>query len=247
MALPANHLPHRWCTTATMSGELGEESGLPPERCVPFGAGLNRKHVHFVPAKVPNFEQATVSSIQSTTAGDTYLSIVLKNTGSSSTSNSSAAVNDADISTETLLRVSDDTESCLCEICNLPIGSVTSKQHEASIAHMICLEHSHPPSHLDRNRQGLKYLSSYGWDPDSRLGLGAAGEGIRAPIKVKVKHDTVGLGVDLEGLKKAPGKKLKPLNAKQARKKYTDDRKKMARLQEMFYRNDGVEKYLGSG
>lgn len=45
----------------------------------------------------------------------------------------------------------------------------------------------------------MRYLSSYGWDPDSRLGLGATGrEGIREPVRTRPKNDTVGLGMNLD-------------------------------------------------
>lgn len=76
--------------------------------------------------------------------------------------------------------------------------------------------------------------------------LGASGEGIRVPIKVMVKDDTVGLGVVLKG-GKALEKKVEKLDAKQTRKSVMEDKKKRARWQEMFYRNDDVQKYLGGG
>lgn len=110
---------------------------------------------------------------------------------------------------------------------------------------MVCLKHSHPPPDFDRTRPGLKYLSSYGWDPDSRLGLGASGEGIRAPIKVKIKNDTLGLGIELQDGVKAQIKKKESLNAKQARRKDSENKKKGEKLQELFYGNDDLQKYLG--
>lgn len=137
-----------------------------------------------------------------------------------------------------------------CEICHLPLHTTdTVTTHHSSIAHQVCLEHSHPPSHIDRTRSGLKYLSSYGWDPDSRRGLGARGEGIRQPLKGKIKNDTVGLGVleTREAQKKRRERDPPPLNAKQVRKREADGKKKGERLREMFYRNDDVEKYLGGG
>ena len=97
---------------------------------------------------------------------------------------------------------------------------------------------------MDRSRQGFKYLSSYGWDPDSRQGLGATGKGIRAPIKAKVKNDTVGLGAKTKEAAKPLDAKVERLDAKQVRKKDMEDRRKRERLQEIFYRNDDVEKYL---
>jgi hypothetical protein len=139
-----------------------------------------------------------------------------------------------------------------CEICHLPLrttSNLSPTAHHSSIAHQVCLEHSHPPSHIDRARSGLKYLSSYGWDPDSRRGLGARGEGIRQPLKGKIKNDTVGLGVSeaLLATKKKGERDPPPLNAKEVRKREAEGRKKGERLREMFYRNDDVEKYLGGG
>ncbi|GAD98164.1 G-patch domain protein, putative [Paecilomyces variotii No. 5] len=149
-----------------------------------------------------------------------------------------------------------------CEVCYLPLVSAVSRTasssdgtkilpHEASLAHQLCLSHSHPPSHLDRTRHGLRYLESYGWDPDSRVGLGAPGrEGIREPIKSRVKNDTVGLGVKIDPIKaKAAVKeaKVQKLNAKEVRKMEMEGKKKRERLQEMFYRNEDIERYLGGG
>ncbi|KAJ9298418.1 hypothetical protein DTO271G3_3385 [Paecilomyces variotii] len=150
-----------------------------------------------------------------------------------------------------------------CEVCNLPLVPAVSQTassssdgkkiipHEASLVHQFCLSHSHPPSHLDRTRHGLRYLESYGWDPDSRRGLGAPGrEGIREPIKSRVKNDTVGLGVKIDPIKaKASVKdaKVQKLNAKEVRKMEMEGKKKRERLQEMFYRNEDIERYLGGG
>ena len=46
--------------------------------------------------------------------------------------------------------------------------------------------------------------------------------------------------------RKAQDPKVERMNAKQVWKKDTDDKKRWERLQEMFYRNDDVEKYLGA-
>ncbi|KAL1962889.1 hypothetical protein VTN77DRAFT_9067 [Rasamsonia byssochlamydoides] len=163
----------------------------------------------------------------------------------------------------------------ICDVCNLPLTETTTSSsssstvitdgdrpkppptpHEASIAHQVCLEHSHPPSHLDRTRHGLRYLASYGWDPDSRLGLGAPGrEGIREPIKPKVKHDTVGLGMEIDPEALAQKQKVKQqqqearkkLNAKQVRLREMEAKKKGEKLHEMFYRSEDVQRYLGGG
>ncbi|RAH69190.1 putative G-patch domain protein, partial [Aspergillus aculeatinus CBS 121060] len=171
--------------------------------------------------------------------------------------------------------------SQICQICNLPYTAASSSEtqpaaettphphprpHEASLAHQLCLTHSHPPSHLDRTRPGLRYLAAYGWDPDSRLGLGAPGrEGIVAPVKGKVKVDTVGLGgagqaSDEEGDHKRRrrgggqdaggtrgGGKVQKLNAKEVRRGQVDARKRGERLRELFYQDERVLRYLGGG
>ncbi|OKL61312.1 hypothetical protein UA08_03556 [Talaromyces atroroseus] len=161
----------------------------------------------------------------------------------------------------------------LCEVCKLPVtvvdsmkggpsqveatSSITPREtpHEASIVHQVCLQHSHPPSHLDRNRHGLRYLASYGWDPDSRTGLGAEGRtGILQPIKPKVKTTTSGLGIKAEdeeaiaaskNLRKQQQEQRQKLNAKQVRLGQLADKKKGEKLRELFYASDDIQRYLG--
>ncbi|KZF23245.1 putative G-patch domain protein [Xylona heveae TC161] len=213
-----------------------------------FGAGIKRQRVQFVRA---NSAEATVQpprqNAPSSSVGDRYLSIVLPK---------SAPVTPPNGGTEREeLEPANDQEEIpkTCEICHLPLNPESSAEshntpHETSIAHQVCLEHSHPPSHLDRGRLGLKYLSSYGWDPDSRQGLGSKGEGILNPLKGKVKNDTVGLGVKFSKDPKVNAAQKKPaakLNAKQVRQQEEEGKKRRARLQEMFYRNEDLEKYLG--
>ncbi|KAF4985972.1 hypothetical protein F66182_16872 [Fusarium sp. NRRL 66182] len=137
--------------------------------------------------------------------------------------------------------------------------STTTKHipHEASMVHQICLQHSHPPSHLDRTRHGLRYLASYGWDPDSRVGLGAEGRtGILQPIKPKAKTSTSGLGLRKEdeeaiaarkGLRIQQREERQKLNAKQVRLAHLADKKKGEKLRELFYASDDIQRYLGSG
>jgi hypothetical protein len=151
-----------------------------------------------------------------------------------------------------------------CEICNLslsptnsnitdleydtPQSSTKPRPHEASLAHQVCLTHSHPPSHLDRSRKGLTYLSSYGWDPDSRLGLGAFSQGIAFPIKAKQKDDKMGLGLVFPEEKEWRKKeKVEKLDAKKVRKLEEQDRRRREELQELFYRSDDLERYLRKG
>lgn len=238
-----------------------------------FGAGIKRQRVRFVPSSsAPATEPSTTAGGKS--ISDRYLCLVLsKQTPPSSyvdTSTSDVEVLWTDPSS-TVPSVTDSAPSeALCDICRLPltqdataVGRATpatdidtstssfrskGRPHEASIAHQVCLTHSHPPSHLDRNRKGLAYLSAYGWDPDSRRGLGADGQGIQFPIKPKPKDDKLGIGVVLpkEGEIKRK-EKVKLLDAGKIRKMYDKDKKKSERLREMFYRNDDVERYLNGG
>lgn len=220
-----------------------------------FGAGVKRKRVTFVPAEAISTQNATKSTNHSASAvGDRYLSLVLEDRRTTTESRVDKNV-DPKSTASTIIEKS-NAENVLCEICDLPIESgsdgsfVGVKPHESSLVHQLCLPHSRPPSHLDRNRHGLKYLSSYGWDPDSGLGLGATGAGIRVPIKGKLKNDTIGLGMELEGkkgTKVSQEKQVKKQDAKSVRKRVHDDTIRRKRLQEMFYYNEDVERYLGSG
>lgn len=236
--------------------ENDEEYLVPLQDQRVFGAGIKRKRVPFVPARTdsPLLSPRSPSS----KIGERYLSIVLKDAGlakgdrtpkvfSPEHVEAPAEGHMAAVSTE------ESTEPVLCEICRLPIGHAnrtmlsSSGPHEASLAHQVCLVHSHPPSHLDRTRKGLQYLSSYGWDPDSRLGLGVVGEGIRIPIKAKPKNNTLGLGAEKNLQTQKPSEKKQKLDAKQVRLKEQEAKRKREKLQELFYRNDDVERYLGQG
>lgn len=236
--------------------ESDEESTVPLQDQRVFGAGIKRKRVPFVPARPDSPLLGTDTSSTSSKIGDRYLSVVFQDTGLQKGDKTPKGFTpeQVDATAEgymTAVSAEDSTDRVLCEICRLPMeytnGTMlsNSRPHEASLAHQVCLAHSHPPSHLDRTRKGLQYLSSYGWDPDSRLGLGVAGEGIRVPIKAKPKNNTVGLGAEMQTRK--PFEKKQRLDAKQARQKAQEDRRQRERLQELFYRNDDVEKLLGPG
>lgn len=77
--------------------------------------------------------------------------------------------------------------------------------------------------------------------------MGVAGHGIRVPIKAKPKNNTVGIGAEKIFQAPKPSEKKQKLDAKQVRQKEQEARRKRERLQELFYRNDDVEKYLGLG
>lgn len=217
-----------------------DEYFLPLQDQQVFGAGIRRKRVPFVRAG----SEPTPASQASPKPGlgDRYLAIVLPQSLGKTDypqQQSFGAGNDITASKEVM-----------CAVCNLPITTSTSrgstKPHESSLAHQVCLSHSHPPSHLDREHVGLKYLSSYGWDPDARHGLGASGTGIRAPIKSKIKNDTVGLGVKDSGrvrVQKEAKDKVR-LNAKQIRKQEAAGKKREMQLRNAFYGSDLVA-YLG--
>lgn len=195
-----------------------------------FGAGIKRKRIQFVPSSEPSARNQASKTADSSSAVNRYLSIVL----------GKKAVED---SIETTIQ---ETTEEICDICKLPLTSNNAVvPHETSVAHQVCLKHSHPPSSLDPRRKGLSILQAHGWDPDSRLGLGAAGEGILYPIKAKEKKDNAGIGIKSSRSVSAPVEKPKKLDAKQMRQHEKQDKRKRQRLQEMFYRNDDVERYLG--
>ncbi|KAL8920042.1 MAG: hypothetical protein Q9208_006497 [Pyrenodesmia sp. 3 TL-2023] len=237
-----------------MADEGEDEYLVPLQDQRVFGAGIKRKKINFVSPRKP---ESLLPEASKPRAGDRYLAIVLGKTG---------GIEDgkelhSEEAQHRLEHPATDAESPrgqeVCETCNLPMVSDTVglgglettnvKPHESSLAHQVCLEHSHPPSHLDRNRQGFKYLTTYGWDPDSRQGLGATGTGIRIPIKAKPKSDTLGLGVlgpaFSNGVSKPPPKKL---DAKRIREADVKGRKDREKLRNMFYQSDEVDKYLGS-
>lgn len=227
--------------------EEDDEYFLPLEDQRVFGAGIKRKRIAFIPSTNVESVAQTHTQVPATTSHDRYLSIIQKNRGGSpEDTDAKAANNTQDV----------NRNPPLCPICHLPLsapdpvaasstGSAKSF-HDSSIAHQVCVTHSHPPSHIDREHVGLKYLSSYGWDPDNRQGLGAKGEGIRAPIKAKIKSDTVGLGIDIREGRTVQKQKppLIRLNAKQIRQQEAEGKKREARLREAFYGKD-LEKYLG--
>ena len=236
-----------------MSGEVEDEEYFLLQDQRVFGAGIKRKRVLFVRAESEPAHASQSTTTRKPGLGDRYLSIVLPQI-TNSTSNQaelSAAAQKAE-------KPPTSNETTICPVCKLPITPSAStspaqstKSHESSLAHQVCLTHSHPPFPLSRSHIGLKYLSSYGWDPDARRGLGATGSGIRVPIKGKVKNNTVGLGVkDSEGVrvqKEAKEKrKVRLNNAKQVREQVAVEKERERRLRDAFYGRD-LEAYLGPG
>lgn len=214
-----------------------------------FGAGIKRKRINFVPAASETTSIVKAPPAASGSAGDRYLSIVLKK--DSNLQSSADKEEQADPSSE-----EPNCNPPICPICGqATTGSDADETcHESSIAHQICLEHSHVPSHLDRSHVGLKYLRDYGWDPDARTGLGARSEGIRIPIKAKEKNDSAGLGMAYDAEEHAnrvkEPKKIKAakmptrLNAKQVRRTEDEKSKRAERLRQDMYGQD-LSQYLG--
>ncbi|KAE8147927.1 hypothetical protein BDV25DRAFT_168782 [Aspergillus avenaceus] len=238
--------------------EEGEEDYfLPPQDQRPFGAGIRRKPVPFVRSNdlTTTPTTRTSSAPPSTSIANKYLSIVLPKeaTSESTQSESTQLASTGNTPNTGSTTPSQETSSSVkCEVCNLPM-EVATGPHEASLAHQVCLAHSHPPSHLDRTRPGLRYLAAYGWDPDSRLGVGVPGrEGIREPLKGRLKVDTIGLGAgkdEEEGRDKKKkvvrAEKVQKLNAKEVRRNHAEARKRGDHLRQLFYQSDDVLKYLG--
>lgn len=242
-----------------------DEYYLPLEDQRAFGAGITRTRVKFVPAAENVSTTETINatdqkSALSTSVGDTYLSIVLKKREGkeatalvNQTTDKQSAHSSPQPSTITKSIQEDTTtaeSTSICPICSTEIHSTATHTHESSIPHQFSLPHSHPPSHLDRTRPGLKYLESYGWNPDARQGLGTSGTGIREPIKTKVKNDTVGLGVKVKkgaavGVEK---KKEEKLDAGRVRKMEGRKKKEEERLRGiLFGRDEEIERVLNGG
>lgn len=253
-----------------MSGDEHDDDfdDIPLHHKKPFGSGLRRNEIKFVPAgAVEGSLSSSSANTQGQSVRDFYLGMVLKK----------KSQDDDHDKQETIVE--------LCEVCHMPIqtaepplppppqednttgrdeaakveGTRTRRNHhhEASIAHQVCLNHSHPPSALDRTRMGLSVLAAQGWDPDARTGLGAAGQGVNHPIKVKPKDDHLGIGVQQNkknnknkngrDSKEKPAATNKLLDAKRVRKMAAEDRKKTDRLQQQIFGKIDLDKYLGSG
>jgi len=251
-----------------MSDEDHYEIPLQDQRV--FGAGIKRRRVRFVPSSSDQSTPPVTGGRSAESISNLYLSLVLPKETSAAVDAAASTTELSEAPAYSTARSRAVPEQPVCEICNLPLTTVdlattasqfevssnppetvarasTSRPHEASIAHQVCLEHSYPPSHLDRSRKGLTYLSSYGWDPDSRLGLGASGQGIQFPIKAKAKDDKMGIGVVLpKAGERRKKEKVEKLDAGKVRKLQEKDKKRAERLRDIFYRNDDVERYLGN-
>jgi hypothetical protein len=132
----------------------------------------------------------------------------------------------------------------ICPTCNEPITEADDQAHFLSIGHQMSLPRNPTPSSIDRTRMGLKYMEKYGWDVDSRKGLGVAGEGILHPIMPKEKRNTHGLGMKATDKKAEVEKPKETLDASQMKKRVAEEKAKAEKLRRMFYNDDAVEQYL---
>ena len=207
-----------------------------------FGSGLKRNRVKFVPSASTSESAQSARPASSVSVADRYRAAVLKQNVADVSGNGAQ-----DLKPERNLPAVEtaiNESHTACEICHRPINSNDSTvAHHSSIAHQICLQHSYPPSHLDRGRKGLALLESQGWDPDSRQGLGSRGNGMRYPIKATENPKRVGLGMRLASLK-AVEKPVK-LDAGKVRMMEKEGKEKAERLRESFYRSEDVVRYLG--
>jgi len=234
---------------ASLSDDEREE--VPLHRLRPFGSGLFHKKINFVPAESGNLDTTAgtrAAEAPGKAVSDLYLSMVL----------CKGAQSEANLARDTR----DGAAGEICDICKLsvattavtPPGDGLSGQtyaapgHEATLAHQVCLAHSHPPSSIDRRRLGLSVLEAQGWDADARRGLGPAGEGMRFPLKPVPKDDKLGLGVAIpkDVAEQQVKQKPKLLDAKKVRKMAQEDKKRSAKLRQELFGNVDLEKYLGT-
>lgn len=239
-----------------------------------FGAGLKRKRVQFVPSTTAATQSTSLPATPKESSAKKYLNIVFKDQAMRDRAASPPADEHATISelqdgnsaTNNVRRATSteapaNTEMILCDVCHLPIRSST-RQHETSLAHQVCLAHSHPPSSLDRSRRGLNILQEQGWNPDSRLGLGASGEGRLYPVKPVEKTDRAGVGSRRDSSEERERKvrgglqkrrelmlreKGRSMGAREVKVMEREGRKKAEMLRNSFYRSEEVERYLGGG
>ncbi|KAF2771443.1 hypothetical protein EJ03DRAFT_308780 [Teratosphaeria nubilosa] len=209
-----------------MSNYSDEEYEVPLRDQRYFGAGIKRKRVQFVPSTEDTRSVRCLPVTPSAlSAADRYLSIVRKGPDGSTIPNGAAHP--------------------ICEICKRPIDPSATSAHESSLTHQIALQHSHPPLNVDRKRKGFAVLESHGWDPDSRLGLGAKGsEGRLQPVRATEKVDRAGLGAKLDGGVKVKERVIK-MDAGKVQVLEGERKRKAEKLRNAFYRSEEVERYLG--
>ncbi|KAI9298150.1 G-patch-domain-containing protein [Neoconidiobolus thromboides FSU 785] len=88
----------------------------------------------------------------------------------------------------------DKIEKIICKVCNILVEKDYYTKHIVGIAHNLKMESIKAPKNLfiRANNIGYKLLKKNGWKYDK--GLGANEQGIREPIKPKIKKDRLGIG-----------------------------------------------------
>ena len=214
--------------------DASDDDGVALHHRKPFGAGLKRQRVEFVRAQDADVSilPGSTSTADGSHAGDIYASIVM--------SGAKQKKEDPETPTEP---EGEGNKVQICPVCSLPITTPVEK-HEATLAHQVSLAHSHPPSALDRSRMGLRTLASSGWDPDARVGLGAEGEGMRFPIKVTAKEDTLGVGATAATPPPPKEEKPRALSARERKELERKEKRKGEHLQREIFGSVDVERYL---
>ncbi|KAL5612557.1 hypothetical protein BROUX41_004345 [Berkeleyomyces rouxiae] len=226
----------------------------------PFSSGIRRQKVVFVEASLPDgtfsVAQNTTTNARDASVADSYLRLVMgEKDGPKLETGADPGDAVPDGQAASTAESTGTPETLFCNICNITIGTARGPKawsdHEASLAHQLSLPHSHPPSALDRSRMGLNYLRAYGWDPDSRHGLGVEEQGMQYPIKPKAKDSSTGIGYKQDPAKPGPGgvAKAKPAvpTAKEKRKARQAEQEKARRLHDEFFAKDDVLRYLSKG
>lgn len=261
-----------------MSASDNEEYTIPLQDKRAFGAGIKRKCVQFVRSSDSTTTTDAPTTSSGPSASDFYLNLVLPRVGTKASGKrqyvATSVVEDekelpqelSEVRSEannsrTGATLQDSSQALICGTCRLPRDTSSSTTpHQALLAHQLSLPHSHPPSSLSRSHPGLRILQSQGWDPDSRLGLGATGGGIRFPIKAKEKGDKMGVGAKTPQPRKGDAEVSRAVQEARIKKKKEDERKKKGKgwlkkqveqerrrgdkLKDMFYGSEEMDKHL---
>lgn len=150
-----------------------------------------------------------------------------------------------------------DTAVPICDVCGEPKKPTTDdKPHELSWSHQLALPREKPKGSNDRMRFGFRQLEKHGYDPEERPGLGAQGQGITKPLALTLKRNKLGLGhstntkqpVEAPQLHKnartpaeTQAKVHKPMNAKECKKQYEEEKKKAEKFRNLFYSDNHEE------
>lgn len=223
-----------------------------------------RKYIQFVRESSSSSHGGSNSATRPIRQSHTiYESIVLSKKKPQQTTDSTTASNsDTPADVASITTTDDEAKSeFICPVCNLAVGQAKDNsvaRHEASLAHQVCLEPSHAPVAVDRTRRGFAYLNSYGWEPEERVGLGARGEGRLYAIQPRKKEGREGIGTatgsDSDEFPNTLEKKKKKkpdvavtetLDAAGMQKQERERRRKDRKMQNLFFGNDDVNKYLG--